>query len=109
MSQIGSDFGIRFSHQISLNRYNKRDVDFFSLREYNDYLEQVEDIGKATELEASDSHCTKENTIKSLNRGCLSQRHLYFCLVPEESLFRKTIVISETKRLALKPFRVKCL
>lgn len=28
-----------------LCRYNKRDVDFSSLRDYNDYLEQVEDIG----------------------------------------------------------------
>lgn len=27
-------------------RYNKRDVDFSNLRDYNDYLEQVEDIGK---------------------------------------------------------------
>lgn len=36
-------------------RYNKRDVDFSSLRDYNDYLEQVEDIGKS-----SDSACTKE-------------------------------------------------
>lgn len=26
-------------------RYNKREFDFPSLREYNDYLEQVEDIG----------------------------------------------------------------
>lgn len=29
------------------HRYNKRDFDFPSLREYNDYLEQVEDIGKS--------------------------------------------------------------
>lgn len=36
-----------------LCRYNKRDVDFSSLREYNDYLEQVEDIGKSSHLEAS--------------------------------------------------------
>ena len=34
-------------------RYNKRDVDFSSLREYNDYLEQVEDIGRSSNLEAS--------------------------------------------------------
>lgn len=27
-------------------RYNKRDFDFPSLKEYNDYLEQVEDIGR---------------------------------------------------------------
>lgn len=33
--------------------YNKRDVDFSSLRDYNDYLEQVEDIGRSTSLEAS--------------------------------------------------------
>lgn len=36
-----------------LGRYNKRDVDFSSLREYNDYLEQVEDIGRSTDLRAS--------------------------------------------------------
>ncbi len=36
-----------------LCRYNKRDVDFSSLREYNDYLEEVEDIGRSTDLEAS--------------------------------------------------------
>lgn len=43
-------------------RYNKRDVDFSSLRDYNDYLEQVEDMGKTTDLKASrtDSCCTKE-------------------------------------------------
>lgn len=28
-------------------RYNKREGDFHGLREYNDYLEQVEDIGTA--------------------------------------------------------------
>lgn len=28
-------------------RYNKRDFDFPGLREYNDFLEQVEDIGRA--------------------------------------------------------------
>lgn len=28
-------------------RYNKREGDFPGLREYNDYLEQVEDIGMA--------------------------------------------------------------
>lgn len=33
------------SHPFFHCRYNKRDVDFPSLREYNDYLEQVEDIG----------------------------------------------------------------
>lgn len=32
-------------------RYNKRDFDFPSLREYNDYLEEVEDIGTRTSLE----------------------------------------------------------
>lgn len=32
-------------------RYNKRDVDFSNLRDYNDYLEQVEDIGRSTDLE----------------------------------------------------------
>lgn len=31
-------------------RYNKRDVDFSSLRDYNDYLEQVEDMGKTTDF-----------------------------------------------------------
>lgn len=36
-----------------LCRYNKRDVDFSSLRDYNDYLEQVEDIGKRPDVEAS--------------------------------------------------------
>ncbi|KAA8582185.1 hypothetical protein FQN60_008925 [Etheostoma spectabile] len=29
-----------------LKIYNKRDFDFPSLREYNDYLEQLEDIGR---------------------------------------------------------------
>lgn len=37
----------------SLCRYNKRDFDFPSLREYNDYLEEVEDIGRSSDLEAS--------------------------------------------------------
>ncbi|XP_047193505.1 CDK-activating kinase assembly factor MAT1 isoform X1 [Scophthalmus maximus] len=32
-----------------LKIYNKRDFDFSSLREYNDYLEQVEDIGRGTD------------------------------------------------------------
>lgn len=31
---------------LSFRRYNKRDFDFPSLREYNDYLEQVEDMGR---------------------------------------------------------------
>lgn len=34
-------------------RYNKRDVDFSSLRDYNDYLEQVEDIGKRPDVKVS--------------------------------------------------------
>lgn len=34
-------------------RYNKREGDFPGLREYNDYLEQVEDIGMAP---ASNGH-----------------------------------------------------
>lgn len=29
-------------------RYNKREFDFPSLRDYNDYLEQVEEIGENT-------------------------------------------------------------
>lgn len=33
--------------------YNKRDLDFTSPREYNDYLEQVEDIGRNTSLRTS--------------------------------------------------------
>lgn len=59
VAQLAQIFScIRFSIYIitsvlTLNRYNKRDIDFSSLREYNDYLEQVEDIGKAAELEAS--------------------------------------------------------
>lgn len=32
---------------VSLLRFNKRDFDFPSLREYNDYLEQVEEIGRS--------------------------------------------------------------
>lgn len=32
-------------------RYNKREADFPGLREYNDYLEQVEDIGTAAAAE----------------------------------------------------------
>lgn len=41
-------------HRVSLLllRYNKRDFDFPSLREYNDYLERVEDVGR-TNSEAS--------------------------------------------------------
>lgn len=34
-------------------RYNKRDIDFSSLIDYNDYLEQVEDIGKRPDVKAS--------------------------------------------------------
>lgn len=33
-----------------LCRYNKRDFDFPSLREYNDYLELMEEIGMNTGL-----------------------------------------------------------
>ena len=39
---LSSGFTILFF----LCRYNKRDFDFPSLREYNDYLELVEDIGR---------------------------------------------------------------
>lgn len=73
VSQLSLIFSsIRFSIYIitsvlTLNRYNKRDIDFSSLREYNDYLEQVEDIGKATGREASWSqcHCTNKTIKKS--------------------------------------------
>lgn len=55
VSEIFLHHILRLYHQIcsGSNRYNKRDVDFSSLREYNDYLEQVEDIGKATEPKSS--------------------------------------------------------
>ncbi|MEQ2286760.1 hypothetical protein AMECASPLE_005640 [Ameca splendens] len=33
--------------------YNKREFNFSSLRDYNDYLEQVEDIGRSTSWKAS--------------------------------------------------------
>ena len=33
-----------------MNRFNKRREDFSSLREYNDYLEEVEDISTATPI-----------------------------------------------------------
>lgn len=57
MSQLSQIFllhqFLHLYHQICSDyRYNKRDIDFSSLREYNDYLEQVEEIGKAAELEA---------------------------------------------------------
>lgn len=38
---------------LSPRRYNKREFDFSSLREYNDYLEEVEDIGRSTDLDGS--------------------------------------------------------
>lgn len=31
---------------VSLQRYNKREDDFPNLAEYNDFLEEVEEIGK---------------------------------------------------------------
>lgn len=40
-----------------LCRYNKRDFDFPSLREYNDYLEQVEDIGRRLLLNWTVEEC----------------------------------------------------
>lgn len=35
-----------FFKYVSLQRYNKREDDFPSLAEYNDFLEEVEEIGK---------------------------------------------------------------
>lgn len=56
---------VLFSHC----RYNKRDFDFPSLRDYNDYLEQVEDIGRCRVLEAG---------LRLGRRG----RRLVGCLLP---------------------------
>lgn len=70
------------SHQVcsDSNRYNKRDVDFSTLREYNDYLEQVEDIGKAAELEAlrSQSPCTKKRFQKQAESCVLESKAFGF-------------------------------
>lgn len=49
--------------------YNKRDFDFPSLREYNDYLEQVEDIGRSTSLGAS---CNDFSLTLAFTRGCFT-------------------------------------
>lgn len=37
----------------SLSRFNKREEDFPSLKEYNDYLEEVEDMSKFFSLGVS--------------------------------------------------------
>lgn len=39
-------FGVLMMCVFSSFSYNKRELDFSSLTEYNDYLEQMEDIGE---------------------------------------------------------------
>lgn len=54
-------------------RYNKRDVDFPSLREYNDYLEQVEDIGMITAPKGLiRQNYSKEESLMGINHACIS-------------------------------------
>ncbi|KAK4391235.1 hypothetical protein Sango_2186800 [Sesamum angolense] len=49
-----------------LNRYNKREEDFPSLREYNDYLEEVEDMNVPA-IEARIAQYQRENAEQIMN------------------------------------------
>lgn len=53
-------------------RYNKQEGDFPSLREYNDYLEQVEDIGTARCRKRASAKIVSRSHVLSVSDGNLA-------------------------------------